>query len=114
MSLNDTRAAFQAALSTVAGVTGYVKRPSTPRPGDAWPIWGGGDVDETTGLFDDTWSVGVMLPADEQSANDWIDAHIDDIVSGLRPVAYVDGRRPANFGTDASPVYGLLISTSRE
>lgn len=114
MSLNGTRDDFKAALDTVDGVTGYLARPKTPKAGDAWPLWGGGDRDEDTGLFDDTWSVGVALPQDETSANDWIDAHLDDIVSALRPVAYVDGRKPANFGTDTSPVYGLLITTSRE
>lgn len=115
MSLNDTRAAFKEALDEVAGVTGYLRRPSTPKPGDAWPIWRGGERDQNTGLFDHTWAVGLMLPQDEKSAQDWIDARLDDLAKAIRPVAYVESVAPATFGgTDSSPVYGLLITTSTE
>jgi hypothetical protein len=114
MSLNSVRAEFKAALDGVAGVRGYLARPTTPKSGDAWPIWGGGDRDESTGLFNDTWSVMIVVGADEQTANDWIDAHMAEVVTALIPVAYVDGRRPALSGPDGSPMYGLLINTSRE
>lgn len=113
MSLNDTRAAIKAALDGVDGVTGYLKRPSPAKPGDGWPIWKGAARGDAH-LFENTWAIGVLLPQDEVAANDWIDAHIDLLLDGLRPVAYVDGYDPANFGNDANPVYGLLITGTIE
>jgi hypothetical protein len=113
MSLNGTRAAIKAALDTVTGVTGYLKRPSTPKPGDAWPLWRGaarGDVR----LFEHAWAVAVLLPQDELAANDWVDDHIDALVDALRPVLYVEGYDPANFGPEGSPAYGLLITGTIE
>lgn len=113
MSLNDTRAAIKAALDSVDGVTGYLKRPSTPKPGDAWPLWRGAARGEVH-LFESTWAVGVLLPQDELAANDWVDGHIDALIDALRPVLWAEGYDPANFGPEASPVYGLLITGTIE
>jgi hypothetical protein len=114
MSLAGKRAAFAAALSTVDGVAGYAERPAAPRAGDAWPVWRGAERDEDSGLLGHTWAVGVYLPQDRGSADDWIDGHVDALIAALRPVAYVDGFDPANFGTDNSPVFGLLLTTRSE
>jgi hypothetical protein len=116
MGLRETRAEFKAALDTVAGVTGYLEQPSPPRPGDAWPLWGGGDKDQESGLFDDVWSVVVqLLQGSQRAADDWIDTYLESLLSALRPVAYVTGRNPAILGgTDQNPVRGLIITMSRE
>jgi hypothetical protein len=113
VSLSDTRTAIKAALDGVDGVTGYLKRPSPSKPGDAWPLWRGAGRDAAR-LFENVWAIGVVLPTDEVAANDWIDAHIDGLLDGLRSVAYVDAYVPANFGSDASPVNGLLITGNIE
>jgi hypothetical protein len=115
MSLNGKRAEFVAALTTVDGVTGYAKRPTVPRAGDAWPSWRGAERDDTQ-QFVHTWSVAVVLPTDETAANDWIDDHAEEIQDALLQggVAYTDGFDPANLGTDQSPVFGLLFSTRSE
>lgn len=95
---------------------GFPRQPRTPRPGDAWPIYQGCVRDEPTGQFVHLFAVGVQLPQDEQAADDWIDGHLEDIVTMLayRGVGYVDSGDPANFGTDTSPVYGLLITMRSE
>jgi hypothetical protein len=110
MSLASVAADLKTALDTVDGVTGYVKRPGSPKVGDAWPLWRGGDRDQQSGLFDDIWVLAVYLPQDEEAANAWIDAHTDAIVTAVRAILYIDGRVPANLGTDASPVKGLMIT----
>lgn len=115
MPLATTRTAFKDALDTVDGVRGYVTPPSTAKPGDAWPRWRGGPADADTGMIDHEWSVIVYLPQDQVSADQWIDDHLQALRRALRPVAYVEAVAPVTLGgTDNSPVFGLLITTSTE
>jgi hypothetical protein len=115
VSLSETRAAFKTALDTVAGVTGYVQPPTASRSGDAWPRWGGGEKDPSTGLINHTWRVIIYLPQDQATADKWIDDHLDALRRALRAVAYVEAVAPVQLGgTDNSPVYGLMITTSTE
>lgn len=115
MSLTGKRAQIAAALSTVDGVTGFERRPRGPRPGDAWPLYQGAARDGDTGLFAHTFAVGLMLPQDEAAADDWIDGHLESIADALaRGAGWMEEAEPANFGTDTSPVYGLLITMRSE
>jgi hypothetical protein len=114
MSLVGKRAEFKAALDGVPDVKGFTAEPSTPKTGNAWPVWGGGERDDESGLLGHTWSVGVVTPQDISAADAWIDGHLDAIVAALSPVAYVESVAPAQFGTDSNPVNGLLITTGSE
>lgn len=116
MSLADDRAEFVAALTAVDGITAYAVSPKTPRPGDAWLRWGGAGLDSPNDpLFAQQWSVVVMLPQSEAAADEWIDAHIGAILTALGPVAWVVSYAPATLGgTDNAPVFGLLITATRE
>lgn len=116
MSLVGKRAEYKAALDLVADVTGYEYRPSTPKAGDAWPHLGAGNRDDRSGQFLIGWSVGVYLPQDERTASAWIDDHIGELVDTLESegAGYVEAFSPANFGTDPSHVYGLLITMRGE
>ena len=108
------RAEIVAALNAVAGIQAYLSKPSAPRSGDAWLTWRADRDSDTVGGFDITWSIVIVTPAGEQASDTWIDDHLDAVLAALRPVTYVTGFAPANLGTDASPVFGLLITTDRE
>lgn len=115
MSLTGARQAFANALSTVDGLKGYPYRPGSPRPGDAWPQWSGGTVDDASGQIMNGWSVLIMLPQDERAADEWIDDHAQLVGDALETeqVAYIDGFAPANLAPTGT-VYGLLITTRSE
>lgn len=114
MSLAETRAALAAGLSSIPGVTGYVKRPTAPKSGDAWPIWRGGERDQPSGLIAYEWALAVVLPQDEEAAADRIEVLIPAVMSAVGRIVYVDGVQPANLNTDTSPVYGLLFTSRSE
>jgi hypothetical protein len=116
MSLTGKRAEYKAALDLVDDVRGYEYRPGTPKPGDAWPHLDQGQREELSGQFMIAWAVGIYLPQDERSANLWIDAHLDALVDTLEAegVGYVDAFTPANFGTETSHVYGLMLTMRGE
>jgi hypothetical protein len=112
-SLAAGRAEIRAALDAVDGVKSYDKQPAAPRQGDAWLRWRGDRADEGVG-FDVTWIIVITTPQGEAAADAWIDDHLDDLLAALRPATYVTGYGPANLGTDASPIDGLLITSNRE
>jgi hypothetical protein len=116
MSITGKRDDFATALGMVTDVRGFAYRPSAAKAGDAWPIYRGAERDEDTGMFAHAWAVAVMLPQDERTASTWIDEHADALVDTLaqQGVAYVDQYTPANLGTDASYIFGLLLTTRSE
>lgn len=113
MSLQGVRAAFAAALSDVAGVTGYEYRPAVPAEGDAWPLLG--QLARGPGLsFDATWRVLVALPADEEAASLWTDMHLEQLVDALDPVAFVTAVTPVALPTDVGDMLALQFTMDRE
>lgn len=113
MTLIAKRAEFATALSTVDDVTGYAYRPATPKTGDAWPLLG--PLERDDGLaFMVTWRVIVLLPSDERDASAFIDAHFEDLVDALEPIAFVDGATPVGRPAEAGSEYALEITTRSE
>lgn len=96
MSLAERRESLAEALSAVAGITGYPYRPSTPKSGDAWPVMGRAER-VVADNFAVSWSVLVMLPQDERSANDFIESKSLEIIDSLEDTgaAFVDSFGPA-------------------
>jgi hypothetical protein len=113
MSNADTRQAIAAALSRVTGIHGHPARPTALSEGDAWPQWRGS---EKAGghAFTNTWAVLVVLPADDVSADAFVDAHGEQLVNALRPVLYVSALTPAEIPSEAGPMYALLITGRSE
>jgi hypothetical protein len=110
MSVRDD---FATALTTVIGVTGYAKRPKAPKVGDAWPLLS--SIDRVDGLvYEDTWRVMILLPQDEIAASDWIDAHVEDLIGALTPVAIVDQLAPVTVTVSNADQLALQITTRRE
>jgi len=116
MSIEGKRLEFAEALALVADVVGFPYKPSTPRPGDGWPIFTGAERDEETGMFALGWRVLMYLPQDQRAASMWIDEHIADLIEALykQGVAYVDAFIPVNIGTTDSYIYGLMLTTRSE
>lgn len=113
MSLVGDREAIAAALSAVAGVKGYAKRPKATKAGDGWPLLG--PMERGPGLsFTATWRVLVQLPADEVAASEWIDSHHEDLVDALEPVGFVDRIEPVVFDTEAGEQLGLQLTIRSE
>lgn len=104
-----TREDVAAALSTVAGVTGYAYKPAVTNVGDAWPLLNGWERAADVPLFLMTRRINVVLPADEVAASEWIDAKWEALVDALLPVGYVERIEPINLGSESQPVYGLQI-----
>lgn len=108
-----TRANIAAALTTVAGVTGYAKKPKVTRAGDAWPL-----INQLTrgpgATFQTEWRIAVTIGADEGSAIDRFDSLVPEITQALQAVAYVDLARPITIPTEAGDLYGVEIIARSE
>ncbi len=118
MSTDVTRAALAAAMSTVDGVTGYERRGlvKSPRPGDGWVMWRGGQRADGW-EFTNTWAVVIVLAGDEVQADTWIETHIDALTDALEPVMFVEAFQPAVLpltGTPPSEALALMITGRSE
>lgn len=113
MSLVNDRAEIAAALSTVTDVNGYEYRPTTPRPGDAWPTLP--TLERVGGLvWQATWTVIVFLPQDERAASAWIDDHFLAIVTALQVPGFADAAEPGVMQTSGGDQYVLEITMRSE
>jgi hypothetical protein len=115
MGLVGHRDAIAAALSTVAGVTGYAYRPATPRPGDGWPLWSTADRSEGW-VFIYAWRVLIALPSDERLASAWIDEHQEALVDAMQEndVGYVERFEPVAISTSGGDQLALQITMRSE
>lgn len=106
----DTRAAIAAALSTVADVNGYPKRPTVMKAGDGWPQWRGNERAGGFG-FVETWVVLIVMPqSDEFTADEFADSHGEALLAALRPVMFVAGMQPATVPAAGNDMYALMIT----
>lgn len=115
MNLTETRQDLVDALSSVDEVTGYMKRPATARPGDAWVRLAGMEATGYAGLFTVTWVAVVLLPADEGAAIEQLETLVPDLDDALRPVAHVQGYAPVSLtGGSGGEQPALEITMTRE
>ena len=98
------RETIAAALSTVAGVTGYATRPDILSSGDAYPL-----VDTMLrgpgAAFETRWRVIVILAGDEYDAIDQLDSLAPAITEALAAVAFVDSVTPIAVSTSAGDLF---------
>lgn len=111
--LVGAREQVAAALSSVPGVTGHVRRPGTARPGDAWPLLGS-LVRGPGYTWEITWRVLVLLPGDESAAADWIDATADAVLDALAPWGFVDRMEPVVVGSGDAARFAVEITMRSE
>lgn len=114
MTFGTTRAEIAAALSTVPGVTGYVKRPNVVKAGSAWPLFQ--NAERGPGLsFLANWRVVVALGGDEADATEKLDELLVQIAVALDPVAFVGpAATPIQITTNAGDLYGIEILARSE
>lgn len=114
MSNADQRGAIAAALSTVDGIRGFASRPRAPKPGNAWPQWGGGTRDSGH-AFLHTWRILVIL---DQGTDTLADTAADrwgqDICDALVPYVFVDAIAPATVPVDGTDLYALMLTGRSE
>ena len=109
MNNAQVRANIAAALSTVEGVKGYARRPKSPKAGDGWPLWRGSERADGF-LFTQTFAVVIALSGDVVAADDFADAHGDELADALEPVLFVESFAPAVTATDAGDMNALMIT----
>jgi hypothetical protein len=113
MSNASVRTHFVAALNAVPGITGYERRPTSIRPGDAWPMWRGAERSDGV-AFVETWAVIIALPGDEVTADAFADAHVEDLEAALRPVMFTDSYAPSLLPTESGDMMALMITGRTE
>ncbi len=114
MSNRDTRDAVAAAVSSIAGLKGYARRPNAPKPGDAWPQWRGGERVDGWALIH-TWHVLLLLPGNEHDADAWVDEHGDALFVALEQHAFsVTTFTPATVPVNGNDALALLITGRSE
>lgn len=87
-----TRTALANALAGVDDVAGYAWPPSTYKPGDAWGQYGGAAAAENgryRTTFTTTYRVILILPADQEAADAFVDGHLDELVEAIAPILSV-------------------------
>lgn len=113
MSLIDARADIVTALNTVEGVTGYARRPTTLKPGAAFPRFAG--AARGPGMsFAMTWNVVVIVPQSEAAASDWLDSRAELIAAALDPVGYVDSFVPVKLETGDGDLHAIQFVMREE
>lgn len=113
MNLPEQRQEIAAALSTVDGVTGSPYRPRLLDTGAAWPMLQALERDQVPDL-DVTWRVAVVLPADEETAAVWFDAHVEPLDDALSEVGWVSRFEPTTLRTNGGDLTVIMISMRRE
>lgn len=100
----SSRTTLAAALVGYPGVKPYPYRPTSPKVGDAWPMWRGASADGAPGhSLAHSWALLIVLPADERAASEWIDANLDGLCDAIRPAAFVTEVDPVILPVNGTP-----------
>jgi len=116
--ITGRRAALAAVLDAVDGVQGRTQRPGTPRVGDGWATWRGG---ERAGgdNFLQSWQVIIVLPGDlsGDAGLAWLDQHLGDVFEALEHSeagGYVESVAPISLAVGDNgtmPAVQIMIRT---
>jgi hypothetical protein len=122
MSATST-AKTEIAAAITAGVPASVVRcgtkyRQTTRPGDAWPRLAARNRAANGFGYLDTWEVVVVLPQDLGAAEEWLDAHLDELLEALNVarvfVRGVETATPTELILGAgNPINGLILTGLR-
>lgn len=109
-----TRTDIMNALNTagIEGVTAFKGRPTVLEPGAAWPQVQAHEL--LAGLWEVTWGIYVIMPADITAAEDWYDDNIQDLRDALQPVVFIDRDEPTALNTGNNTVFAVLITARSE
>jgi hypothetical protein len=113
MNNAQNRADLAAALTGVEGVTGYPRRPTAVKAGDAWPLWRGAERSDGF-TFVQTFAVIVALPGEEAQADVNADAYGPLLADALEGLMFVESIAPATVDTSAGDMNALLITGRME
>lgn len=113
MSWAADRAEIATALNTVTGVKGYEYRPKTLRAGDAWPVLESLSLEHSL-VWRPSWTVMVILPADERAAGAWIDDHFTDLAAALRVPGFPETADTVVIPSTSGDIPALAISMRSE
>jgi hypothetical protein len=106
--MNGSRDAIAAALSTIDGITGYVRRPVDLTRGVAYPLVA--EFVRGPGLqFGCNWRVIVILGPDEEEAEELMDALLPDVALALQRLMHVQLATPLAITTEAGQVFAAEI-----
>jgi hypothetical protein len=114
MSLTTDRAAIVAALSAVAGITGYNAPPSVLSAGDALVQLASLDSGPAFGLFQKSWVVHVLLSDTLTDALALFEAKALVLADALQPVAYVASIAPVVYESAGAKFAAIEIRLIRE
>lgn len=110
-------------LEIAAAVTGVGSLHCTPnyrqslKPGHAFVRFAGRGRDGGGLGYNDTWQVWVALNQDPTTAEQWLSAHVDEVIDALAPVINVNTVTPAQLAPSLSggpAVPGVIFEGIRE
>ena len=115
MSLKIKRQGIATALTDAGlGLKGYASPPNQPRIWDAWARWEtsvAGDNPYAL-AFRDQWRVYIIVPADTDTADDWISDSLEQLLEVLHHHLAITGYQPARVTLDGSAAaYNALMIT---
>lgn len=113
MSIVGDREEIAAALSALDDVAGHPFRPRTLPPGTGWPMVRSLDRGPARD-FEVTWTVVVVLPAEEQRASEWFDAHHEEVADSLAGFGFVDRIEPGLVATSGGDLQAMFLTVRKE
>jgi hypothetical protein len=115
MSMAETRTALATAASTVSGVACAPYYRQSFRAGDAAVRIERRGRDDN-GYWLDTWQVWVALNQDAATAEQWLDAHLDDLTTALSAEMTVTTITPADIAlaSGGGSINGVIVEGVRE
>lgn len=108
-----TRQDIATAANTVAGINVSAFYRQTSKVGDGWVALVGLDRDDTGFGFMERWEVQVVLHQDIATAQAWIEANTDALITALAPQLVITGLVPSTLALETGAVPGLVIEGAR-
>lgn len=92
----------------------YTHRAQVPSPqeGDGWVLFRGFTRGPASAYLA-TYAVVILLPSNEQKADEWIENNTDALDDALRPVIFVESFQPAEYPLQSNSAALALLITGR-